>query len=487
MKSIKIIGIFGLITGIAGLSHAGFKDALKSAAGSALNQVAGTAIVTNRISEQTTANAAKNKPKAFAANAASTEIKDCVVKDESSSFKENFMKANAFSEDEYSQWLSEVTKQLAANWTPVPGIPAEGVVFNNRRITLSADEAGKVFCIAGNSGILLAQECAYFLSGNTCIKFNYTTLVTGICDERGDVLRNPEASRVIYIIEKCCYSAKEKISNEKYERAQLVAGIESQKRFTAEMEKQKQQIKEEEDRLAEIRAKEAAVAAQEEEKRARQIEEEMAWQTEQKAKQEVAAAQELDKRNKQIQAILTWDDTPAKTRAASKKNKTIVFKSLYLGMPIEDALHILYRELGAANKPMLIFPPQILTSSEANSFLVPCGISAPVEENYYSVIMIISDSGAKLLGLLEATPDRNLIGIVLEGPIVDELFNASGLETSTFVKQFSDSYGVKMDISDDWQSWVCTKADGAKISINSYKAITLEKVASKQKIKKAFN
>ncbi len=241
-KSMKFSCVIFLFLLCTGRSYAGFKDALKSAAGGALSEV--VTAVTNSTAEQATAGAAKINSTANAANGTLAELKD-----ESSISKEDFMKANKFSEAEYLQWLGEVTKQLTktkgngAKWSPVSGIPVEGLIIDKLRVKLPADEAGKVFCVVENSGILLAQECAYILSGNVCIKFNYTTLAAGKCDERGDVMRNPEAGRVIHVIEGICFSATGKMT-----------GIASERRKESEKAKEGQSKQAEKERLEKFRS-----------------------------------------------------------------------------------------------------------------------------------------------------------------------------------------------------------------------------------------
>jgi hypothetical protein len=422
MRNKNVIGVLILIVGFTGSSQAGFRDALKSAAGGALNDLTGV----NPASGETTTDAAKIKSDTSVTPAAPTEIKDCVVKDESSISKERFMKANNFSEAEYLQWLGAVTKELAGTRTPVSGIPAEGIVFDNYRLTLPPDEASKVFRITADGGILLSQEYAYFLSGNTCLKFNYATLAAGKCDERGDVLRNPEAGRVIYSIEESCDSAKKKISGEKYEKAALVATMEREKREAAEAQEREQQRKQEEDRIAAEKAKEKQVAAQ---------------------KQEES--------QKQIKAILAWDDSSAKAKAATMKNKTIVFKSLYLGMPAEDAYKIIYRALSRT----------ILSQMGGHDAISVCAKGS----------MFVGSAG-------------EVIAINLDAIAVNALFDSDRQDASVFVETFIKAYGIpRMNPSDDFSSWTYTSPDGAKLTIDTQKNILLEKVASKKEQKKNFD
>ena len=100
MRKAKYIGICGLITGIVELSQAGFKDALKSAAGGALNDIAGSVIVTNSNSNSLSKEGLNSLPQSTKASVMPVEIKD-----ESSVSKDDFMAANNFSEADYTQWL----------------------------------------------------------------------------------------------------------------------------------------------------------------------------------------------------------------------------------------------------------------------------------------------------------------------------------------------------------------------------------------------
>lgn len=214
MRNKNVIGVLILIVGFAGSSHAGFKDALKSAAGGALNGVTGTTLV----------------------------LRDVSIQDSSSCSAEDFKKEQQFSDEQYRQWLQDVIRQLkSAGWKPVPGISADGMVADGKRAKISEDEAKNVFCTVENSGIFLAQDFAYFSIGDSFIKFNYATLSKGRCDERGDVLSNPEASRVIYTIEKACDSAKEKIATDRREKAQLAQEAKIEQAKMAAKEKAEKQ------------------------------------------------------------------------------------------------------------------------------------------------------------------------------------------------------------------------------------------------------
>jgi hypothetical protein len=432
MQAVKIIGVFGLIVGLAGQSHAGFRDALKAAAGSALNEVAGTANVTNLVSGQTSAEDAKSLTSDSVVNAAPAEIKNCVTKDGSSTSKESFMKANNFLEADYIEWMGEVTKQLASyqnsggdKWLPVSGIPVEGIIQKNFRITLPPDEASKVFCVVENDGIFLAQEYAYILSGTDLIKFNYATLAAGSYNER-DVSANYEAGKVIYAIQNCCNAAKQKISSQKAKQAELAAQIEREKIEAAEAQEREQQRNE---RAAQL------VAA--------------------KAEKERAAAQQQEESQKQIQAILAWDDSSAKAKAANMKNKTIVFKSFYLGMPPEDAYKLIYRALNGT----------IMSQMGGHEALDICA------------------RGAISIGSAD-----EVIAINLNAIVVNALFSADKQDASEFVETFRKAYGIpKMRISDDWSSWTYTSPDGARLTIDAQKNLLLEKVASKEDQKKNFD
>ena len=136
---------------------------------------------------------------------------------------------------------------------------------------------------------------------------------------------------------------------------------------------------------------------------------------------------------RQAQAILAWDDAPAKAKATDMKKKTIVFKSLYLGMPSEDAYKLLYRAIKAKN-----------TSPE----LAAVGFSQMGGD--------FADIWAK--GAIYAGSTGEVVELNLNAIVVNAIFDAEGQEASTFVETFIKACGIpRMDPSDDFSSWTYTK------------------------------
>lgn len=231
MRNKNVIGVLILIVGFSGSSLAGFKDALKSAAGGALNEVTGTTLV----------------------------LRDVLIQDSSSCSAEDFKKEHQFSDEECRQWLQDVIRQLkSVGWKLVPGISVDGMVADGKRAKISEDEAKKVFCTVENSGIFLAQDFAYFSAGDSFIKFNYATLSKGRCDERGDVLSNSESSRVISAIEKACDSAKEKIATDRREKVRLAQEAKTEQAKMAAKEKAENQAATKLEEKADIEKRESA-------------------------------------------------------------------------------------------------------------------------------------------------------------------------------------------------------------------------------------
>ena len=64
----------------------------------------------------------------------------------------------------------------------------------------------------------------------------------------------------------------------------------------------------------------------------------------------------------------------------------------------------------------------------------------------------------------------------------------SNMDASAFVQQFINSYNIPaMKVSDNLQSWTYTSPDGVKVTIDTKKNVTLEKVESTQERKQSFN
>lgn len=217
MRHSKIIGIYGLILGMATVSQAGFRDALKSAAGSALNDAVGASIV----------------------------MQDISVENGSSCTIEDFKKKKQLTDEEYQQWLNEVTTQLRAceKGKAVSGIAAAGMVSEGKRAKISDEEARSIFCEMDGPGIYLGKEYVYIFTRDSCLKFNYPTVVSRGVKDRGDVAQNYEAGRVIPVIEEVCQKALDGIIVKKAQQAALIANTERQNREAEEAQKREQLAK----------------------------------------------------------------------------------------------------------------------------------------------------------------------------------------------------------------------------------------------------
>ena len=78
--------------------------------------------------------------------------------------------------------------------------------------------------------------------------------------------------------------------------------------------------------------------------------------------------------------------------------------------------------------------------------------------------------------------------IHIGGMLADDLFNAADMEATAFAQQFAEAYAIpEMKVSDDMQFWVYTSPDGVRVRIDTEKSLSIEKVASAQERKKAFD
>ena len=238
---------------------------------------------------------------------------------------------------------------------------------------------------------------------------------------------------------------------------------------------------------------------------------------EQAEKEAEAAKIAQEESKKAQQAIQAWDAAPAKARAATMKNKTVVFKSLYLGMPIEDAHHLLYRELDVGNENGRVAMSATVLGAEETTATIdkisPANLLSRIAQmngqtgstddgmvllsqkngNLYVPLFVsvaIPYQGQTLLmdGFIEATPDGKVTQIVFGGKVVDVLFSAEKMDASTFADQFVKYYNIpRMDVSDDWKAWTYLGGDGAKLSISDKKVLTLERATGQKDLKKSFN
>jgi len=202
--------------------------------------------------------------------------------------------------------------------------------------------------------------------------------------------------------------------------------------------------------------------------------------------------------------------SPSQSAAAAKpvapKEASIKVKGLYIGMDIQSVPALLKEKL--AGKDWIISDAaqgsalnailqkgrgdgSDMTDAEKQSMtstILALGANSisPLEPEYFFVgIAQPPFSGG---GKFVALPDRKVGLILLKGSLVNDLFNAADMDASAFVKQFISAYDIpEMKVSDNLQSWTYTSPDGVKVTIDTQKNVTLEKVESAQDRKQSFN
>lgn len=195
----------------------------------------------------------------------------------------------------------------------------------------------------------------------------------------------------------------------------------------------------------------------------------------------------------------------AAVKPATPKGTTIKIKGIYVGMDIQSVPALLKEKLAgkdwiitdAAKGSAIInlrdkseslltdAEKQIVTSQVINFASV--GIPVPYfpePEDFYVFIAKTFASG----GWISAGPDGKVAAILLRNEFVNDSFNAADMDASAFVKQFISAYDIpEMKVSDNLQSWTYTSPDGVKVTIDTQKNVSLEKVASAQDRKQSFN
>lgn len=119
---------------------------------------------------------------------------------------------------------------------------------------------------------------------------------------------------------------------------------------------------------------------------------------------------------KQRLAYLDWDDEAAASRAEGMKATTLVFKGLYLGMPIQDAAITLEKRLREMGQDEMIFVQ---------------------EENPIQVIR--KDVNIEVIAKQEGLVDS----IYLSNRAADRLFDTADSSNPEFIKTFVDAYDIK--------------------------------------------
>lgn len=172
---------------------------------------------------------------------------------------------------------------------------------------------------------------------------------------------------------------------------------------------------------------------------------------------------------------------PAAAKPVAPKDATIKVKGLYIGMDIQTVPALLKEK--STGKWSTISDVIEGGSKEA---IFPATVNFYVAVNQLS---LITGSGDVVpVAIVKAGPDRKAIYILLNGVIVNDLFNAADMEASAFVKQFISAYNIpEMKVSDNLQSWTYTSPDGVKVTIDTTKNVLLEKVESAQERKQSFD
>lgn len=197
---------------------------------------------------------------------------------------------------------------------------------------------------------------------------------------------------------------------------------------------------------------------------------------------------------------------PVESKPTAPKDATIKVKGLYIGMDIQTVPALLKEKL--AGKDWIISDAaqgstlnaifhkarsdgSNMTDAEKQSMtstMLALGASSlsPLEPEYFfvGIVQLPFSDGGKFVAL----PDRKVGLILLNGSLVNDLFNAADMDASAFVKQFISAYDIpEMKVSDNLQSWTYTSPDGVKVTIDTQKKVSLEKVASAQDRKQSFN
>lgn len=91
-------------------------------------------------------------------------------------------------------------------------------------------------------------------------------------------------------------------------------------------------------------------------------------------------------------------------------------------------------------------------------------------------------------GAFRLDAQGNIDQISFSSDTANALFNASQMEASEFVKQFVTAYNIpEMRVSDDMEFWTYTNSDGIRVKIDGRKSVLIERVASVEERKQAFD
>ena len=127
-----------------------------------------------------------------------------------------------------------------------------------------------------------------------------------------------------------------------------------------------------------------------------------------------AAANGMDEARQRL-LFLNRDEATAEAVAAEKKKSMLVFRGLYLGMPIQDAAITLEKRLAEAKQDVTLY-----VTGEAKSLRVVQGVEIEINAD---------ESG-------------NVISFYLANSFADVLFDTHDAPLSVFIKMFLQAYGV---------------------------------------------
>lgn len=95
---------------------------------------------------------------------------------------------------------------------------------------------------------------------------------------------------------------------------------------------------------------------------------------------------------------------------------------------------------------------------------------------------------AEAPSFIGSDPTGKVVVITLRPSLVNYLFRSSDLSPAEFAQTFTEAYKLGDMKADEAQtSWTCTTAQGVKITIDSEKDVSLEKVTAPAKVKAAFD
>ncbi len=147
------------------------------------------------------------------------------------------------------------------------------------------------------------------------------------------------------------------------------------------------------------------------------------------------------------------------SKRVPEKSEQFAVKGFYLGMEIRDAQR---RMAQLSVKAVLHEFQDDYRMSDADDF--PSGL-----ESYF----------------LQAGPDKHVYRIHFDGPLVDRLFKVEGISAEMFAQEFVNAYNIpsmEQKLQEDRYgnlsyTWDFISPDGYRVTIDSYKALTIDRVA----------